>query len=107
LAVGDTELDLPMLQLARTAMAPANADGKIREAGIEVAAGDCQRGLARAVGRLLGHHAGGCQVCSPPPLDRESALLFTVLSAQGGGRWGRLHHAGRLAAQLMAQRGAT
>jgi hydroxymethylpyrimidine pyrophosphatase-like HAD family hydrolase len=101
LAVGDTELDVPMLQLARTAIAPANADSKIRDAGIEVAAGDCQRGLARAVGRLLGHYPGGCQVCSPPPLDRESALLFTVLSAQGGGRWGRLHHVGRLAAQLM------
>jgi hypothetical protein len=101
LAVGDTESDLPMLRLARIAFAPANADSKVRAAGVEIAPGACQQGLAQAVARLLGHYPGACPTCSLPPLDRQSELLFAVLSAQTAERWGKVLHAGRLARLLM------
>jgi hydroxymethylpyrimidine pyrophosphatase-like HAD family hydrolase len=104
-AVGDTELDLPMLRLARLAFAPANADRHVREAGVDIVRGACQQGLAHAVGKLLGHHPGACPKCAGPALHRESELLFAVLSAQAAGRWGKLLHAGKLATLLV--RGAS
>jgi hydroxymethylpyrimidine pyrophosphatase-like HAD family hydrolase len=96
LAVGDTELDLPMLGLARMAFAPANADQKVRDAGVEVTSGDCQQGLARAVARLVGHYPGTCPVCAAPAQGRDSELLLSVLSAQSATRWGKLLPAARL-----------
>jgi hypothetical protein len=87
------------------AFAPANADRGVREAGVEIVRGACQQGLAQAVGKLLGHRPGGCRDCSVPPLDRESELVFAVLSAQAAGRWGKLLHAGKLATLLV--RGAS
>jgi hydroxymethylpyrimidine pyrophosphatase-like HAD family hydrolase len=100
LAVGDTELDLPMLGLARMALAPANADRKVREAGVEVVSGECQQGLARAVARLLGHYPGTCPVCRAPSPGRDAELLLAVLSAQSAARWGKLLPAARLARLL-------
>jgi hydroxymethylpyrimidine pyrophosphatase-like HAD family hydrolase len=96
LAVGDTELDLPVLRLARMALAPANADRKVREAGVEVTSGECQQGLARAVARLLGHYPGTCPVCRARAPSRDAKLLLAVLSAQSAARWGKLLAAARL-----------
>jgi hydroxymethylpyrimidine pyrophosphatase-like HAD family hydrolase len=100
LAVGDTELDLPMLGLARMAFAPANADKKVREAGVEVTSGDCQQGLARAVARLVGHYPGTCPICAAPAQNPDSELLLAVLSAQSAARWAKLLPAARLARLL-------
>jgi hydroxymethylpyrimidine pyrophosphatase-like HAD family hydrolase len=101
LAVGDTEFDLPMLALARMAAAPANADQPVRDADVPIMAGDCQQGLARAVGRLLGHYPGKCTLCAAGHLDRESELLLAVLSAQAEVRWGKLRPAARLVSLLV------
>jgi hypothetical protein len=100
LAVGDTELDLPMFGLARMAFAPANGDRKVREAGVEVTAGNYQQGLARAVARLLGHYPGTCPVCRATALNRDAELLRAVLSAQSAVRWGKLLSLARLAGLL-------
>ena len=100
MAVGDTELDLPMLGLARMAFAPANADKKVREAGVEVTSGDCQQGLARAVARLVGHYPGTCPICAAPAQNPDSELLLAVLSAQSAARWAKLLPAARLARLL-------
>jgi hypothetical protein len=102
LAVGDTELDLPMLGLARMAFAPANADEKVRQAGVEVTRGDCQEGLARAITRLVGHYPGTCPMCRAPARNPDSELLLTVLSAQSAARWAKLLPAARLARLLRA-----
>jgi hypothetical protein len=64
-------------------------------------AGDCQQGLARAVGRLLGHYPGKCTLCAAGHLDRESELLLAVLSAQAEVRWGKLRPAARLVSLLV------
>jgi len=101
LAVGDTESDLPMLALARMTAAPANADQRLRDAGVPIMAGDCQQGLARAVGKLVGHAPGGCSLCAAGHLDRESKLLLAVLSAQSEVRWGKLRPAVRLVTLLV------
>jgi hypothetical protein len=101
--VGDTASDLGMLRLARLGLAPANADATVRAAGVPITGRNCQEGLARAVAELLGHYPGGCPRCRPPALNRESELLFAVLSAQSAARWGKLREAGRLAALLIAR----
>jgi hydroxymethylpyrimidine pyrophosphatase-like HAD family hydrolase len=101
LAVGDTESDLPMLAQARMTAAPANADQSLRDAGVPIMVGDCQQGLARAVGKLVGHAPGGCPLCAAGHLDRESKLLLAVLSAQSEVRWGKLRPAARLVPLLV------
>jgi hypothetical protein len=80
MAIGDTASDLPMLRLARLAFAPANADARVREAGITVLKGALQEGLTEATARLLGHPPGGCPACRDPNLAPSSRLLLTLLS---------------------------
>jgi hypothetical protein len=87
LAVGDTAADLPMLNLAARAFAPANADSALRRAGasVHVLAAPYQTGLALAVERLIGHRPGGCPVCCPPQRTPEAELLLAIISAQEQG----------------------
>jgi hypothetical protein len=99
-AVGDTASDLPVLKLARVAFAPANADEEVRRSGVEVVSGNCQRGLAQVVARVLGHYPGSCPCCGPHPMDEEAELMCRVLSAQSSSRWGKVRHAGQLAISL-------
>jgi hydroxymethylpyrimidine pyrophosphatase-like HAD family hydrolase len=82
LAVGDSASDLGMLRLARAAYAPANADGAIRQAGVEVLRGPYQVGLAAAVARVIGHAPGGCRICAPPPFEAGTRLFLQLLSLQ-------------------------
>jgi trehalose-6-phosphatase len=86
LTVGDTVSDIPCAALAMLACAPAHADPRLRLAGFEIMRAPYQAGLAEAVGRLLGHRAGGCRVCRTPPFTRERKLLLAALAAQERGR---------------------
>lgn len=103
-AIGDSQSDLPLLTVARQAFVPRNADRELREAGIEVMTGDCQVGLAQAVGRLLGHPPGGCPRCRMPRLENDARLLLDILSAQNVGRWAKPAHAAKLAIRLLNSR---
>jgi hydroxymethylpyrimidine pyrophosphatase-like HAD family hydrolase len=88
LAVGDTAADLPMLNLATLAFAPANADTFLRGANVRVLAAPYQAGLLLAVERLIGHRPGGCASCRVPRLTPEATLLLGLISAQERGRFG-------------------
>ena len=95
-AIGDTAADLPLLQLAKHAFAPANADAAVLAAGVRVMRSRFQAGLGEAVAMEIGHRPGNCSVCVAPPLDSRSGLLLLALSAQDQRGWGRLLTAGRL-----------
>jgi hypothetical protein len=101
LAVGDAVADLPVLALAERAAAPRNADSAVRGAGVRVLERGYQRGLAQAVGELIGHDPGTCARCRMPAPDQRRRLLLTVLGARERGSPGmaaglvRLHRLAR------------
>lgn len=82
LAVGDTGSDLPMLRLARLAVAPSNADAAVRSEGTEIVNAPYQAGLSLAVARLVGHHPGGCAICHQPKLTTNAELVARMLALQ-------------------------
>lgn len=100
LAVGDSAEDIPMMKVARLAIAPANADRAVRAAGIRIARGANQRGLAQAVAGLIGHSPGACEQCEPTHLTARSRLLLTSLGAQDARRIGKVLQALHLASRL-------
>jgi hypothetical protein len=102
LAVGDTISDLPMLRRADLAAAPANAERALRDAGITILRRPYQAGLVAAVERLIGHPAGGCDICRPPALSASASLVAHALAL--GERTGaaRLAAGARLRMELRA-----
>ncbi|MDQ6804089.1 MAG: hypothetical protein M3065_03790 [Actinomycetota bacterium] len=81
LAVGDTISDAPLAALAERAYAPAHADRALAQHGYELTTRSYQAGFAEAVGRLLGHRPGACELCRMPPASRERRLVLTALAA--------------------------
>src|SRR5207244_7046106 len=86
LAVGDSVEDLPMLELAKLAVVPANAEAELRHrcegTAIQRSNRPCQAGLLDAVSQLLGHdprHCLRCRTSERPEPDDE--LLITILAA--------------------------
>jgi HAD superfamily hydrolase (TIGR01484 family) len=105
LAVGDSASDLPMLALAERKFAPANATAELRALpGLRVTRAPYQAGLASAVGSLLGHRPGRCELCRPPRFSTDTQLLMLVLAAQDASRWSKLRHG--LALARLARRAA-
>jgi hydroxymethylpyrimidine pyrophosphatase-like HAD family hydrolase len=100
LAVGDSAEDIPMMKLARLAIAPANADRAVRAAGIRIARRANQLGLAQAVAELIGHAPGACPECETTHLTARSRLLLSSLGAQDAPRIGKVLQALRLASRL-------
>jgi hypothetical protein len=101
LAVGDSVSDLGMLRLAEAAYAPANADAAVRRAGVAILGAPCQRGLAAAVTRVIGHAPGGCATCARAPAGSADAeLLLCALGALDGGAKDKARQAVRLAVRL-------
>ncbi len=90
LAVGDTVSDLPMFELATLACAPANADARVKSAGVKVMRKPYQAGLALAATQLLSHAPGGCAICRVSKHSDETRLLLDLLSAPEVGKWRRL-----------------
>ncbi len=103
-AVGDTASDLPILELAERAFAPANADEALRRAAAESGGAirlqkePYQGGLLSAVMSFLDHAPSGCAECRPRELTPEARLLMEVLAAQDASRRKKVAHALRLAA---------
>lgn len=87
-AVGDSAPDGPMLDLAERAFAPAHAGDLVGRAGIEGTRRPFESGTAEAVGRVVGHRAGGCSACRPPALSAEVQSLVGLLSLHEAGRSG-------------------
>jgi hydroxymethylpyrimidine pyrophosphatase-like HAD family hydrolase len=104
LAIGDSAEDLPMLELAQRAIAPANADRAVRSAGTRVVNRPGPAGLAQAVSELIGHRPGACAECDAGHLPPRSRLLLGALGAQDARRFGKLVQAARLAADLIRSR---
>jgi hydroxymethylpyrimidine pyrophosphatase-like HAD family hydrolase len=104
MGVGDSAEDLPMLKLARLALAPANADRALRSAGIRVVNGPGPAGLALAAAELIGHRPGACARCDDDHLSARSRLLLGALGAQDARRFGKLFHASRVAVDLVLNR---
>jgi hydroxymethylpyrimidine pyrophosphatase-like HAD family hydrolase len=104
LAVGDSAEDLPMMMLARLALAPANSEPAVRAAGIRVLARAGQRGMAQAAAELIGHMPGKCASCKVHDLPGRSRLMLTALAAQDESGLGKAVQALRLARALATTR---
>jgi 3-deoxy-D-manno-octulosonate 8-phosphate phosphatase KdsC-like HAD superfamily phosphatase len=104
LAVGDSPEDLPVMKMAALAIGPRNADPSLAAAGARVMSGSHQAGLAAAVGLVIGHRPGGCDLCRPGALSRDAELLLTALGAQQEGRTVKVRQALRLAVQVAGTR---
>ncbi|KRB69280.1 hypothetical protein ASE03_28010 [Kitasatospora sp. Root187] len=102
LAVGDGPADLGLLRWAAHGVAPANAAPEVRAAEVAVTSGAYQRGLAEAVGRLIGHRPGGCPACRPPRLPPDTRALLRVLALPEAGRRGAPWRLLRLAGAELA-----
>ena len=79
LAVGDTFADATLHPLADLAFAPAHASSALRNAGFELTSKPYQAGLAQAVGNLVGHPPGTCDLCRMPHPTPERRILLGVL----------------------------
>jgi hydroxymethylpyrimidine pyrophosphatase-like HAD family hydrolase len=88
LAVGDTASDVGFARLSARPCAPRHADPALRRAGFAIMTRPYQAGLAQAVGGLLGHPPGGCDVCRMPAPTPERAIVRALLGAQERGRAG-------------------
>lgn len=64
LAVGDTSADAGMLALAQRSRAPAHAREAALGPGVKRLPKPYQRGLALAVGELVGHPPGACSAAT-------------------------------------------
>jgi hydroxymethylpyrimidine pyrophosphatase-like HAD family hydrolase len=100
MAVGDTLADLPMLQLAKRAYAPANARPELRRAGVMVMSRPLQAGFAQAVALFIGHRPGTCSECRPLPVSPPGRILLGALVADDMTRMGKLLQAMRLNVEM-------
>jgi hydroxymethylpyrimidine pyrophosphatase-like HAD family hydrolase len=100
LAFGDSIEDLPMMDLATRAAAPANADTAVRAAGIHIVGKPNQLGLAQSVAMLIGHRPGSCNKCRVIHLPAGSRLLLSALAAQDSRGLRKIFHAFGLAARV-------
>jgi hydroxymethylpyrimidine pyrophosphatase-like HAD family hydrolase len=98
LAVGDTLADAPLRPLAALALAPAHASNALRKAGFELTSKPYQAGLAQAVGKLIGHPPGTCELCRMPHPTTERKLLLKVLATPEHGAIEMALHALKLTA---------
>ncbi len=85
-AVGDTNADVVMLQLATAGAVPGHAEATAKAAAHHVSKHPFQRGLAEAIGSLIGHAPGSCASCAALPVSRQTQLMREVLSAAESSR---------------------
>ena len=110
-AVGDDWPDLPMLDLAQAAFAPANLsealrDGLRQRPHVSVTRYPYGSGVLQAVASLLGHDPRRCETCEPPQLSERQRLLVTALGGMDGPRRRRIGRTLALAATLARPAGA-
>jgi hydroxymethylpyrimidine pyrophosphatase-like HAD family hydrolase/membrane-associated phospholipid phosphatase len=99
MAVGDSAADLPMLDLAASAFAPANAAPELRGRA-RVLRAPYGAGLLAAVRSLVGHRS--CHACcAPRPQGPDRRVLVTALGALDGGKGAKALRALALAGRLM------
>src|SRR5262249_39877501 len=67
-AIGDSISDIPLLGLARQALAPSNADGALRRTRPWIARRGYQAGTWQAVAQVIGHPPGDCAICRLPAM---------------------------------------
>jgi hypothetical protein len=108
-AAGDDSPDIPMLELAARAFAPANASRSLREWAsgsphVHIVRRREAAGLLEAVRSFLGHGPRRCRVCAPPQLSARTLLVTLPLGAADGPRRTRLRQAAALAAVLLRPR---
>jgi hypothetical protein len=96
LAVGDTLSDAPLHPLAARAFAPAHASNALRRTGFELTSKPYQAGLAQAVGKLIGHPPGTCELCRMPHPTAERRIMLRVLKTPEHGPLGMALHALKL-----------
>lgn len=94
LAVGDTISDLPMLKLAATFFAPAQArkSPAICKAAIPIMSRPYQAGLAQGVSVLLAHRPGNCKLCrvTKIPANAPTRQFLRLLAAMDKGSGAKL-----------------
>ena len=95
-AVGDSETDIPMLEIAEHAYAPAHARETLG-AHARVTRRSYQAGLLEAVARFLGHDPRRCATCAPPSPPPDAHGLFAALRAKDGGALAKIAQLARLA----------
>jgi hydroxymethylpyrimidine pyrophosphatase-like HAD family hydrolase len=103
LAVGDSATDLPMLNLAELAYAPANASWEVKQSEIPITSGSYQRGLEQAVAKYIRHHPGSCPACALEAFPDQTAFIQDIFAAQENGTIGMLWQAIKLFARSGAR----
>jgi hypothetical protein len=81
-AVSGAGTDRSILSVARAAFAPASTNLGGGLSAAELLDEPCQRGLAAAVARVLGHPAGACEVCALPRLTAQTRMFLKLLGVQ-------------------------
>jgi hypothetical protein len=84
-AIGDAPPDIPMFASAQLARAPRNADFTGAGVSPQRTRYAYQAGLAEACADLVGHRAGGCQICRPPAFAPRTKALLAVLDLRSNG----------------------
>jgi hypothetical protein len=95
-AMGDSATDVPMLELAEHAYAPAHARAALG-AHARITRRPYQAGLLEAVAHLLGHDPQRCETCAPPPLPPDAHVVLAALRAKDGSALTKLAQLARLA----------
>lgn len=96
LAIGDTEADMALFEVAERPFAPGNADPALRESEVTVLHERFQAGVAAAVAREIGHWPGACSHCRLPTMSVERETIVRALSLDEAGPGPRLARTAQL-----------
>jgi hydroxymethylpyrimidine pyrophosphatase-like HAD family hydrolase len=102
-AIGDTVEDVPMLEMAKIRVAPANADAGVEATSAIRMSGQSQSGLAEGIRLLIGHVPGRCAECRPPALSRDADIVVTAFGAQQDRKVGKLWRTARLTMKVVGR----
>jgi hydroxymethylpyrimidine pyrophosphatase-like HAD family hydrolase len=86
LAVGDTDADVALFEVAEKSAVPSHATAKAKAAADIKARSPYQVGLAEIVGKLIGHRIGGCAVCATGEMDRQTKAMVALLQTTEGAK---------------------
>jgi hydroxymethylpyrimidine pyrophosphatase-like HAD family hydrolase len=106
-AMGDDWPDVRMLELARSAFAPANMGQMLQQElqsslGLSVTRDPRGAGVLQAVQSFLGHDPRHCGTCAPSRFSGNRRLVVTALAGSDGPRRVRLRQATVLAWLLLS-----
>lgn len=86
LAVGDTDADISLLEIAAKRGVPSHATSSLKAVANIKARHPYQVGLAEIVSEFLGHTIGSCPTCVGPTLSDEAKAMVALLQTTEGSK---------------------